>query len=117
MKIKNEQIFTAQAVSGTTAYNSNPIFLGHIYGLSFQSVFTGSMTGSLQLQVSNDFGNDESIGSGVTNWTNFGSSVSVTGAGSFIINQDAIYFRWARLVYTNATNSGNFSATMNVKGV
>lgn len=95
-----------------------------------QVVFTGTPTGNFKLQGSCDPA-EKAIGMGPpytnpttmpVNWTDIaGTTVTVSAAGSFIVNYADPGFNWVRVVYTD-TSGGTSTAvvtvsTANVKGL
>lgn len=106
---------SAVAVTGTTAYVSNAIDAGLIASASVQIVSTSTATGTAKLQMSNDQYPAGNIAGFVpTNWTDIASSTaSVAGAGAALIPRVDCAYRWLRIVYTNATNTGTVSAQFN----
>lgn len=112
MKKGNKDVFSAVAVSGTTAYTSSAMNLDLCNGYCGVLTTTGTATGTLKIQGSND---------GVTyvDLPNSGTTanVAVSGAGSHLFNVLNVYYNFVRCVYTNATNSGTISLNMNIKGV
>lgn len=98
--------------------DSSLIHLDQNYGFSIQCIFTGTPTGTLKIQGSNDVGYD-SNGGGVVNWSDIaGATIALTGAaGSGMFNLDATYYKWARLFYTRVAGSGTLTARLNSKGV
>ncbi len=127
MRIANDVIFNAGVMTGTTVLNSNPIWLGHIALAGFQLYWTrtdGALTGTFKVQVSND---DVPNASGqalpnspiITNWTDLPSvtlSVVDAASGTGVISLVDTPYKWARVVYTNATGTGVVSGRFNVKG-
>lgn len=106
----------AVAVSGTTVYRSNPIDTALCVAGSVQIVSTGTATGAAKLQASNDECPAGNLPKNFVpaNWTDIPSAtVSVTGAGTFLIPKIDLSYRWVAVVYTNATNTGNVSAQFN----
>lgn len=104
----------AQAV-GTTI-NSVAIPCQDVLQLSAQAVATGgAVAGTVKLQASLD---NVVIG-GVptpTNWNDIASAtVSVTGAGAFLIPKIEICYQWVRVVWTNSGTGGTIA--VNVKTV
>ena len=81
---------------------------------SFQIKWTGTPTGTLKLQMSND------IDATVTDWEDIpGSSVAIAGAaGQQVYNYSNAPFRWVRVVYTATSGSGTLSkALFSAKGI
>lgn len=101
------KLFENQAISGTTVYTSDAVDLGLISGYSLQISTTSTATGVLKAQVSND-------GSVWTDVPNSGNTAhtSVSGAGNYYKNVANDYYRYVRVVYTNATNSGTLSVVL-----
>lgn len=86
---------------------SSAIDMSQIFKMSAQVIIgTGTATGSLQLQVSNDhstgaqqFGNQT-----FTHWSNLGSAVAISGAGSTLIAQQDMCYKALRAVYTDSSS-------------
>ncbi len=112
MKKGNKDVFSAQAVSGTTAYTSSAMNLELCNGYCGVLTTTGTATGTLKIQGSND---------GVTyvDLPNSGTTanIAVAAPASYLFNVINVYYNYVRCVYTNATNSGTISLNMNIKGV
>ncbi len=69
---------------------------------SFQVVATGTPTGSIQAQASNDFAYGLPRNQfQPTNWSNIGSSVAVTAAGAYLIPEIECSYEYLRLIYTS----------------
>ena len=104
-----------QTVSGSTTYNSAAIPAEYMFQLSAQIVAAGSGAGTLQLQVSNDYGTTGSFTP--TNWSNItAATVTVTGNGAFIIPQTYTCYKWVRLSYAN-TGTGTIVVTLQAYGL
>lgn len=72
--------------------------------------------GTLQLQASNDISGEDGKPGPAANWSNVPSgSVSVTGAGAFLIPTTTICYQQLRVVYTNS-GSGTISAIFKALG-
>jgi hypothetical protein len=125
MRIANENLIAdTGAVSMGASFELRPVYLGHIAQYAIQLVFTGTPTGTLSLQCSNDPGhpNAQSIteqSTDVVNWTDIsGSSQVITAAGNHTWNAENIGYRWVRVVYTRVSSTGSLtSAVANLKGV
>lgn len=100
MRYSNEKLLDAINANSTT--NSNPIDARQVLCVSAQGIASAAGTGTLKLQVSNDkYG---ALPSYPTNWSDVsGASVTVTGAGTFLIPKTEICNEYARLVYTSTT--------------
>ena len=116
MRIQNEEL-TLDGTDMSANITSEPIWLAHIVNASIQAVYTGSPSGDLIVEASNDFGaktNDVS-NANITNWTAVATE-SLSGSGSTMFNLQDTGYRWIRLRYT-AGGSGTLSARYNVKGI
>lgn len=73
-----------------------------------------TITGTVKVQVSND----EILAGQPVNWVDLTSaSVSVTGAGSFLIPKADVCYRWMRIVYTKTTSAVGALISVNVNGI
>ncbi len=89
--------------------------------ISVQCVWTGTPTGVFKIQACND----QKITSSSV-WSDLSSTTSLTLNGSqpagssadcmFNNNATGVPWGWVRLVYTNASGSGTFNATIFTKG-
>lgn len=101
------------AVSSTTTYKSSPTHVsldrGNMGRISWQVEVTGTPTGTMIVEVSND--NDQDISRGVDTWVQYTPVTvpGITGAVTFGITITPGYRR-ARLSYTNASSSGTIKA-------
>lgn len=84
---------------------SNPQQLNQAFGYAIQANYAtnGSLGGALKLQASVDY---NAVPFGVTpvtgNWVDIAnSSVTLTGAGSYIWNVSQVMYPWVRVVYTH----------------
>ncbi len=127
MRTINRTIVSAAALNAN--YNSPYQPLKSIYTYSIAAIVTGTPTGSVKLQASNDpETNDTQTNStglapavGPVNWVDItNSSFSLTAAGGTMWNVDAVGYNYVRVVYTD-TSGGASTATMliifNGKGV
>lgn len=100
------------AVSGamTASFNSDPFLISHVALVSLQAIWSGTPTGTLQLQVSNDPTPLTQGGPAATSWTNYsGTSVSQSGtADSFVWNLNCPCI-WVRVVYTFSSGTGQLT--------
>jgi hypothetical protein len=114
MKRENKQLFNALTIGSTQT--SAIMSIQDIYCLSLVTTVAGaSISGTVKLQVSNDKGSDD-VGTGVSNWADYGTARTLSAAGSFADNFDGIGFKWARVVYTTAGGTGTITAWINGKG-
>lgn len=101
--------FDAQAVSGTTVYTSavSNILSQHNIGLDIR--FTGTMTGTLAVQCSND-------GIVFTSLT-FSPALSQPAGSSlnYLIDLNQVPFYYLQVVYTNASGSGTLTSILTSK--
>jgi len=82
-------------------------------GFSIKAKYTGSPTGTLKLQVSND----DPVNGGTQEWNDLAdSSISVSAAGIYIFNVSVVFFGWVRLVWTVSSGSGTLTAKIVIKG-
>lgn len=126
MRIANESLIGVPpvAVSMAADFQLRALWLGHICNYSIQLVFTGSPTGTLSLQCSNDPGTPDGAApanqaTGVTNWTDIPSSdQSITDGGNHTWDVSNAGYTWVRAIYSSASGTGSLiSARANVKGV
>lgn len=115
----NEQVFTG---SGATSFQTQAIDLDQKFGYSIQAAITGTITGTMNLQGSDDFGTIQPGGPdngapGVTNWSDItGSSTSIAGAGSAIWNAEGVFYKWVRVNYVATSGTGTITIRINTKG-
>lgn len=93
----------AQSAGGDIA--SSAIDMSQIFRMSAQIVIpSGTATGTLKLQVSNDAVKADNLFSNqvFTNWSDLGSSVSITTNGITLVAQQELCYRAMRVIYTNS---------------
>lgn len=105
-------------VQAAATITSSPIPAQDLLYASAQAVSTGAgADGVLKFQASND---NPVSGSGQvpTNWSDIASAtVSVSGAGSFLIPKIELCYQWIRVVYTNGGGgTGTIAAMVKVTG-
>ena len=112
MRQVNETIIPTQAAATVT---SAAIPALNLFACSVQIATTGSgAAGTLVLQASNDDSNASNFVP--TNWAAVPTaSVSVSGAGSFLIPKLDVCYQWLRVVYTN-TGSGTIQVVFKALG-
>ena len=126
MRVANDEILSISLVNTADVdHQSDPVWLGHIPLYSIQAIWTGTATGNLKLQASNDLGPTQSgfpiDSNSVTNWVDLDdSTIALGGAnGSHLWIVDAASYRWVRL-YVDNNDSGSGTSTIvarvNVKG-
>lgn len=118
MRILNEKLLNA--VDASVSQNSAHGLLASAFGYSLQAVITGTATGTLKLQGSNDPVPDASFlvpTFTVSNWTDIlDSTQSVTGAGTLLYNVEGVFYNWVRAVYTASSGTGTITIIFNSKG-
>lgn len=125
MRVKNENIIDD---SGPIVLDQNrqtqALWLGHAMMYSIQIEVSGTPTGSLKLQISNDLGQANAASAdqqdeGVVTWTDLPSSTqAVSAAGTFFWTVADAAHPWVRLVYTHSSGSGSIiKARLYSKGV
>lgn len=82
--------------------------ISQVYRFSIQATFTGTPTGTLNIQVSND------TGAAPTNWANAQSQISVSANGSTIYPFPDMPAKWLKIVYVG---SGAGTYTLFTQGV
>ncbi len=120
MKTVNRPIATA--VPMNAAYNSPYQPLKQIYVYAISAIVTGTPTGTIKLQASNDpETNDTQVNStglppavGPVNWVDIAnSSFALTTSGGTLWNVNAVGYNYVRVVYAD-TSSGASTATMDI---
>ena len=127
MRTFNKQITTNQLLNAS--YNSPYTPLKNIYTYSVAAIITGTPTGTIKLQASNDpETNDTQTNStglipavGPTNWVDIAnSSFSLSAAGETMWNVNAVGYNYVRVVYTDGssgTSTARLAIIVNCKGV
>lgn len=112
MKVANEKVIVNADASAD--FESKPILIDQIYGFGFQAIFTGSPSGVLKIQASND---DVYMSDLVVNWTDVAdSSATLAAAGDVMYNFNGAFYKWIKLVYIASSGSGICNATFLAKG-
>lgn len=127
MRTFTKQISTAVVLNANR--NSPYVPLKSIYTYCMSAIITGTPTGTIKLQASNDpETNDTQVNTtglppavGPTNWADIdGSTFIVTAAQEVMWNVNAVGYNYVRVVYAD-TSGGTSTATMtiiaNCKGV
>lgn len=93
----------------SSSITSSAIDLSSTQGFSIQAYWSGSPSGSFQLEVSNNLG---------STWAVYqDSDVTLPVAGNQIFwNVSEVHFDQVRLVYTATSGSGTLTAWINCKG-
>jgi len=120
MRTFNKTLATAVPLNAN--YNSPYIQLKNIYTYSMAAIITGTPTGTLQIQASNDpETNDTQYNStglppsvAPTNWVTIANSTfSVASAGETMWNVNAVGYNYVRVQYIDASG-GSSTATMTI---
>lgn len=109
MRFTNDALLSVTGATGTNTYTSaSPQDGSFLLAGSLQVISTGAV-GTAKLQASNDKKSP-------SNWVDIPSAtVSVTGAGSFLIPKMDLCYRYIQVVYTNSSGTGNITA--NFEGI
>lgn len=101
MRFANNTLLNAAA---TRALTSDVLDLQQIVNLGLHLIATGTPTGSLLIEVSNDLVNS---GDKVANWGQYQAPTALSGAAlSTPVSIPNICFRWLRVRYTFSSGSG-----------
>ena len=113
MRTTNVKMFDGYSM--TSDGYSDPFNIELVTGFSIQATWTGTPTGYLFLQASNDFPINQS---NPTNWTLIDRSVHPTSgsSGDLIYKQHMAAYRWVRLGYAYGSGSGTLNARISCKG-
>lgn len=121
MRTFNKQISTNILMNAN--YSSPYIQLRNIYTYSLAAIITGTPTGTIKLQASNDpetndtqtnVTSSQSPAVGPTNWVDItNSSFSLSAAGETMWNVNAVGYNFVRVVYADGS-SGSSTARMNI---
>lgn len=86
-----------------------------VFTCSAQLIATGSAAGTFKMQASNDEGPSNYLDTFVpTNWTDvFGTSITVSGAGTYLITTTNLAYNYIRLVFVS-TGTGTVVANMKI---
>lgn len=116
MKFANIQPIIS--VLSSANITSSAIDLSQVFKLSAQIVAgTGTITGSLQLQVSNDIIPTfyAFAQAPIVNWSNLGSAVALSASGVSLIAVQDVCYRSLRVVFTDgSTGTGTSRLTVNL---
>lgn len=112
MKPSNEILLNA-ADATLVSVTSGQLEATAIVAASIVAVAVGgTITGTLKVQVSNDPPNTTAA-----NWVDLGQTVSVTGAGNFLIAKFDCSYQYMRLVYTKTTSAAGATISARVKSI
>jgi hypothetical protein len=115
MRVNNDPFILNQVLNAN--FNSVPQQLNQVFGYSIQGVITGTPTGTVELQMSDDPNSGNVF---PVNWTVItGTSQSIAAAGTFAYNVSDVGYTWVRLVYTDGSSGSStaiMNAVINIKG-
>ena len=115
MRTKSQVILNKTTLAGTTPVTSTIIPMDAVYSYCLQAIAAGSViAGSYQLYASCIQGDVD--GAEITDWAKVDSAVTLTTAGSTIINKDGIAYRWFKVVFTPASGTGTLTLVLSTKG-
>lgn len=89
--------------------------LDGMQGYSVQCTFTGTATGTLTLQGSDDPVAEPNL-SRIVNWTDTSSAQALAAPGSILFNVSDVQYKWVRLVYAKTAGTGAITANLHAKG-
>jgi hypothetical protein len=114
MRQDNVIAIPAQAVAATI--NSAAIPSLNLFACSVQAVATGgSVAGTVKIQASNDV--PVASSAVPTDWNDIPSAtVSVTGAGAFLIPKLDLCYQYIRIVYTDSGTGGTIAVRVKALG-
>lgn len=116
MRISNDTILQAP-VDMTSAWTSEPIWLGHLRDFSIQLFFTGNPVGVFRLQCSNDREQSVETAAGVTNWSIMsGSTQTIEEAGDHTWAIADAGYRWLRIQWIPGLGSSGSIDTGRING-
>lgn len=117
MRTFNKQISTAVDLDANSFSPAVP--LKNIYTYCINAIITGTPTGTIKLQASNDPETNDSQPGGTpfpvpTHWVDIAdSSFSVTTAGQTMWNVNAVGYNYVRVAYVDGS-AGASTATMDI---
>ena len=113
------QFWNSQALPASGTVNGQTFSLANKYGYGFQVEYSSGLTGTFQVQISNDKGvvNPDGTISYVTNWTSVtGESAAVSGsAGNAFFDTPSTSAAFVRLIYIATSGTGTASANATLK--
>lgn len=122
MRVFNKEIQTAVVLN--TNINSAYVPLKSIFMYCIAATITGTPTGTIKLQASNDPETNDTVPlttAPPTHWTDIaGSSFSVAAAGSTFWNVTDVAYNYVRVVYTDGSGAAStavMTTVFNGKGM
>jgi hypothetical protein len=101
--------FLNQAVSGTATVTSGTTTITRYHNLGLQITFTGTMTGTLSVNCSNDNINFAPL-------TFSPTLTQPTGSGlTYLVNMNQVPFAYLQVSYTNSSGSGTLTSLLLIK--
>lgn len=97
------------AADMTTTPTTSGVDASQMFAASVQAVTTGTATGTIKLQASDDL-----IG-GSLRWSDI-ATVAVSGAGTYLIPKTELAYQYVRVTYVNTSGTGAISANLALKG-
>lgn len=110
------QFISAQSMTGTIT--SNPINVQYLDNISIQLNFTGTPTGTFELQGSLDYSPGPLANTG--NWIGMvlpEVPVASGSADTILIDMMQLSFPWIRVVYTPTSSTGTLNGYLSGKAV
>jgi hypothetical protein len=109
MRFVRDAVITTQSAAGNLT--SIVVDANQLLSISAQAIATGTIAGTLKMQVSNDLVTTPATPP--TNWTDVsGVSVAISGAGTALIPKTDLTYRWIRFVYTATSGTGNLTVNI-----
>lgn len=101
--MRNINEVSLAAVSAAADQAGAAISGAQLFAMSVQAVVTGTSTGTLKMQFSNDVVNQKTPPAPPTNWSDLsGISVAIAGAGVYNIPKFDVCYAWLRPVFVHA---------------
>jgi len=119
MRTENETILEELSGTDMSVDITSPAYsIEHIYGFSVQFKWSGSATGNLTIQGSNDVW-DNTQNYNVVNWETIpGAEFDVSTGTSVLFNIDRAFYRWFRVNFVSAGGAASMElAQFMIKGV
>jgi hypothetical protein len=84
--------------SSTTDITSEVIDCTNLYGIAIHAISTGTIAGTVQLQVSND----------KENWVTISAAdISISNATNDLVEKSDLFAKWARIFYDATSGTTN----------
>ena len=120
--MKPSCLLNISAASAAVDQNGAVIDANQLFAVSAQAVVTGTSTGTLNIQASNDISPavDSSGKPNPSHWSNIATvgTVAIAGSGVYLIPKFDIAYRWIRCQFVHANaQAGTISVNVNVLGI